>query len=107
MPREVGVELGDVPAELLPERERHGVLQVRAADLHDVGELLGPRGQRVAHAQRRSAGAAGRSPSAAAMCIAVGNVSFEDCDMLTWSFGCTGDLRAHLTAGHLDGAVGR
>ena len=24
------------------------------------------------------------------MCIAVGNVSFEDCDMFTWSFGCTG-----------------
>ena len=27
---------------------------------------------------------------AAAICIAVGNVSFEDCDMFTWSFGCTG-----------------
>ena len=24
------------------------------------------------------------------MCIAVGNVSFDDCDMFTWSFGCTG-----------------
>ena len=29
---------------------------------------------------------------AVATCIAVGNVSFEDCDMLTWSFGCTGTL---------------
>ena len=28
--------------------------------------------------------------SAAAMCMAVGNVSFDDCDMFTWSFGCTG-----------------
>ncbi len=28
--------------------------------------------------------------SAAAMCIAVGNVSFDDCDMFTSSFGCTG-----------------
>ncbi len=28
--------------------------------------------------------------SAAAMCIAVGNVSLDDCDMLTWSFGWTG-----------------
>jgi len=27
---------------------------------------------------------------AAAMCIAVGNVSFDDCDMLTSSFGCIG-----------------
>jgi hypothetical protein len=26
------------------------------------------------------------------MCIADGKVSFEDCDMLTWSFGCTGCL---------------
>ena len=26
------------------------------------------------------------------MCIAVGNVSFDDCDMFTWSFGWTGDF---------------
>jgi hypothetical protein len=26
------------------------------------------------------------------MCIAVGNVSFDDWPMLTWSFGCTGCL---------------
>jgi hypothetical protein len=24
------------------------------------------------------------------MYIADGNVSFDDCDMFTWSFGCTG-----------------
>ncbi len=29
---------------------------------------------------------------AAATCIAVGNVSFEDWDMFTWSLGCTGSL---------------
>uniref|UniRef100_A0A0A9EFL1 Pco106335 n=1 Tax=Arundo donax TaxID=35708 RepID=A0A0A9EFL1_ARUDO len=23
------------------------------------------------------------------MCITVGNVSFEDCDLFTWSLGCT------------------
>jgi hypothetical protein len=44
----------------------------------------------------RSAVTAGISDSAtactAATCIAVGNVSFDDCPMLTWSFGCTGDL---------------
>ncbi len=45
---EVGVELGDVAAELLAERERHRVLEVRAADLDDVGELLGLRRERVA-----------------------------------------------------------
>ena len=30
--------------------------------------------------------------STAAMFIAVGNVSFDDCDMLTWSFGWIGVL---------------
>src|SRR3984957_5472365 len=30
--------------------------------------------------------------TAAAIYIADGNVSLEDCDMLTWSFGCTGVL---------------
>ena len=28
--------------------------------------------------------------STAAMCMAVGKVSFDDCDMLTWSLGWTG-----------------
>ena len=50
---EVGVELRDVAAELLAERERHRVLQVRAADLDDVGELLGLRRERVAQARHR------------------------------------------------------
>ncbi len=38
-PRETSVELGDVARELLAERERHRVLQMGAADLHDVVEL--------------------------------------------------------------------
>ena len=29
-----------------------------------------------------------------AMCTEVGNTSFDDCEALTWSFGCTG--RAEL-----------
>ena len=33
-----------------------------------------------------------RSSSTAAMCIAVGNVSFEDCEQLTSSFGWTGSF---------------
>ena len=100
------VELGDVAAELLAERERHRVLQVRAADLHDVGELLRPwpRARRAAPA--RSGRARCTISSAAAMCIAVGNVSFDDCDMFTSSFGWTGFLMPMLAAGQLDGAVG-
>ena len=39
------------------------------------------------------------------MCIAVGNVSFDDCDMLTSSLGWTGFLLPRLAAGELDGAV--
>ena len=100
------VELRGVPAELLAERERHRVLQVRAPDLHDVGELLclARRARRASatHGRQRSGA---RSSCAAAMCIAVGNVSFEDCDMFTWSFGWTGVLRAQLAAGDLDRAV--
>jgi hypothetical protein len=76
--------------ELLPERQRHGVLQVRAADLDDVANSF-------AFAPARRAGAhAGISRCldllAAAMCMAVGNVSFDDCDMFTSSFGWTGFL---------------
>uniref|UniRef100_A0A2P2MCV8 Fumarate hydratase 1 n=1 Tax=Rhizophora mucronata TaxID=61149 RepID=A0A2P2MCV8_RHIMU len=35
------------------------------------------------------------------MCITVGNVSLEDCDLFTWSFGCTNfspDLRPRISA---------
>ena len=34
--------------------------------------------------------------SAAAMCMAVGNVSLDDCDMFTWSFGWIGDFEPML-----------
>ena len=43
--------------------------------------------------------------STAAMCIAVGKVSFEDCPILTSSFGCTGDLLPILPAEQLDRPV--
>ena len=39
------------------------------------------------------------------MCIAVGNVSLEDCDWLTSWLGWTGVFAAQLAAGELDGAV--
>jgi hypothetical protein len=44
------VELGDVARELLAQGERRRVLQVGAADLHDVAELVGLPLQRVAQA---------------------------------------------------------
>ena len=92
MPLEVGVELGDVAGKLLAQRQRHGVHQVRAADLDDVGERLGLGVQRVAQRLDRRAAGVAVSSSTAAMCMAVGKVSLDDCDMLTSSFGWTGFL---------------
>src|SRR6516165_2368218 len=46
-------------------------------------------------ASRRPVTAGSNRPvtfTAAAMYIADGNVSFDDCDMFTWSLGCTGVL---------------
>ena len=59
---EVGVELRDVAAELLAERERHRVLQVRAADLDDVVELLGLGRERVAQRAAPPGRAGARPP---------------------------------------------
>ena len=39
------------------------------------------------------------------MCIAVGNVSFEDCEQFTSSFGWTGSFEPEHAAGELDRAV--
>ena len=41
-----------------------------------------------------------------ATCIAVGNVSLDDWPMLTWSFGCTGDLLPSVPPASCDGPVG-
>ena len=47
-----------------------------------------------ADSEARSVSSAGSSrpvtASAAAMCITLGKLSFEDCPRFTWSFGCTG-----------------
>ena len=74
------IELRDPAGDLLPERERRRVLQVRAADLDDVLERLAP-WRRACARSCVDAPAAAAAPicSAAAMCIAVGNVSFDDC----------------------------
>ena len=76
--------------DLLPERERRRVLQVRAPDLDDVGERLAPSPRASSRSARDAGSSAPRSCSTAAMCIAVGNVSFDDWHMLTSSFGWTG-----------------
>ena len=74
-------ELRDPAADLLSERERRRVLQVRAADLHDVGERRAPcSSMRAAQGGDRGQEALRRSRVAAATCITVGNTSFDDCD---------------------------
>ena len=76
--------------ELLTERERDRVLQVRSADLHDVRRTNGP-SHRARHRSARTFGSSRSTIAVApAMCIAVGKVSFDDCDRLTWSFGWIG-----------------
>ena len=102
----VAVEQADPAGKFLAHRQRRGVLQVRAADFDDVREFLGF-GVERARADFLPPGASWRAVSvAAAMCMAVGNVSLEDCDMLTSSLGWIGLLAAHLAAGEFDGAVG-
>ena len=58
-----------------------------AADFDDAGEFLGFGVERIAQ-DVSTAGRSLRAVSvAAAMCMAVGKVSLEDCDMLTSSLG--------------------
>ena len=81
--------LGRVAAELLAERHRHGVHQVRAAGLDDVVELARLRLERLARAARAPAGDRSTSSSSAARWTADGKTSFDDWPMLTSSFACT------------------
>jgi len=89
--------------ELLTERQRGGILQVRAADFDDIGPLNGLRVERVAqflhcgqqaherfrggHVHRRGERVVGR---------------LRHVDVIV---GMHGLLRAHLTAGQLDRAI--
>ena len=55
-------------------------------DLDDILELSGLAA--IASCNRRNDGSSrSLTPVAAAIYIAVGKVSFEDCDMFTWSLG--------------------
>ena len=88
----VAVEQIHPAGKFLADGERRGVLQMRAANLDDAGELFGFGVERVAQFLYGRQQASREVSVAAAMCMAVGNVSFDDCDMFTSSFGWIGFL---------------
>ena len=96
-----------VAAEFLAERERGRVHEMGAADLDDLARTR--RFRLPALGQRRQRWEQARCSwlATAAMYIAVGKVSLDDWDRLTWSLGWTGSLTPSVTAEHLDGAVRR
>ena len=83
---DVALQQAGPAAEFLADGQRHGVLQVGTPDLDHVIEFLRLGRDRVVHVLIAGISAF-FTRSAAAMCMAAGNVSFEDCDMLTSSLG--------------------
>ena len=81
-PFEIVGQHAGIAGPFLAERERRRVLHVGAADLDDVVPFVRLGGDRVVQRLHR-----GDQPllhaDGAAMYIADGNVSFDDCDMLT------------------------
>ena len=69
-------------AELLAERDRHGVLQMRAAGLEHVGELVGLSREALRQRARRVDERL-PCPSSSASRVAVGKTSLVDWPMLT------------------------
>jgi len=97
----VAVEQIHVSGKFLAERERCGVLQVRAADFYDVRELPGFGVEGVAESFDR--GRRRRAVSeAAAMCMAAGKVSLEDCDNIYIVIWVDRFLAAHFAAGDFE-----
>ena len=92
MRRAVAVEQIDAAGKFLPDGERRRVLQMRAADFDDAREFFGFGVERVAQFFHGGQQVSRRVSVAAAMCMAAGNVSFDDCDMFTSSFGWMGFL---------------
>ena len=72
-----------VAAELLAERHRHRVLQVRAADLEDAIERVAPCASSDAGERARRVDAAPRDRAAAPAASPSGYTSLVDCPMLT------------------------
>jgi hypothetical protein len=96
-------QLRGVAGELLAERDRHGVHEVRAARLDDVANASA-----LACSDASSASSAGISrfvaSSSAARCTALGKTSFDDWPMLTWSLGWApspGEVRDDLVGVHV------
>ena len=77
------LDAGGVAAELLAERHRHGVLQVRAAGLQHVGELVAPCARALPASVARGSRRAARARCSSASRVAVGKTSLVDCPMLT------------------------
>ena len=102
-----------VAAELLAEGDRRRVHEVGAAGLDDVRPRARP-SPRARPARWSSAGMrSSMSAPVTAMCTEVGNTSFDDCEALTWSFGCTGaprrcvrERREHLVHVHVRRGAG-
>ncbi len=91
-PGDAELDLRRVAGEFLPERDRGRVLQVRAADLDDVGEGLAfaSRARQEVAQGRQEPRLRSRAPPRHAS--RSGSESFEDWPRLTWSFGWTGDF---------------
>src|SRR5438445_3880995 len=76
-PGDIALHQAGPSANLLPKRERRGIHQMRAANLHHVRELLGLASS--ACCTRFTEGISALCMrSAAAMCMAAGKVSLED-----------------------------
>ena len=103
--RERLVELRHPAGDDLAERDRRRVLQVRAADHHDAGELLRPCAPACRAAPRSPGSATSSSSTTAAMCITVGKVSLLDWPRLTSSLGWTGVAGAAARPASSIGAV--
>ena len=81
-PRDAALDLRGIAGEFLAERQRRRILGMGAADLDDLGERLLLLAQRAVQiAERRDQ--VGGDLRAAAICIAVGNESFDDWLILT------------------------
>ena len=88
------LDLRGVARELLPEADRHRVLQVGPADLDDRVERAGPSRRAACAGPRGPGSGVFWIPSRAATWIAVGITSLDDWPMLTASLGWTGRLAA-------------
>ena len=87
---DIALEQAGPAAHFLADGERRGVHEVGAADFDDVGKFLGLGVDAPDGRGARRAISAPCMRSAAAMCMAAGKVSLEDCDMFTSSLGWMG-----------------